>query len=67
MIAYRQKQIHDIHQTQHHIRDVVEAVNVSGSEEGAGDEMVSQHLVVILPPLLDVENEDLLHPERKLR
>lgn len=67
MIAYRQKQIHDIHQTQNHIRDVVEAVNISGGEEGAGDEMVGQHLVVILPPLLDVENEDLLHPERKLR
>ena len=28
---------------------------------------MGQHLVVILPPLLDVDDEDLLHPKRQLR
>lgn len=28
--------------------------------------MMGQHLVVILSPLLDVDHEDLLHPERQL-
>lgn len=29
--------------------------------------MVDQHLIVIFSPLLDVDDEDLLEPERQLR
>lgn len=62
-VTYRQQEVHDIHQTQHHIRDIIEAVDISGTQEGAGDKVVGQHLVVILAFLLHVDNKDLLHPE----
>lgn len=66
LLTYRQQKVHDIHQTQHHIGDIVEAVNVSRTEKGAGNEMVGQHLVVVFASFLDVDHENLLHPEGQL-
>mgnify|MGYP006900020139 CR=1 FL=1 len=60
---YRQKEVHDIHKTQDHIGNVVEAIDIGGAKERAREDVVRQHLVVILPPLLDVDDQDLLHPE----
>lgn len=41
-------------------------VSVACEHENAGDDMVGEHLPVILPPLLDVDNNDLLYPEGEL-
>lgn len=64
--TYRQQEIDNVHQTQHHVGDVVEAVDIRGTQQRARDQVVRQHLVVVFPPLLDVDNEDLLNPERQL-
>lgn len=65
--TYRKQQVHNVHQAQHHIRHIVEPVNISRPQQTARDDMVRQHLVVILSPLLDVNDENLLHPKRQLR
>lgn len=64
--AYRQQKVHNIHQTQHHIRDIVEAVDVRRAQQTAGDNVMGQHLVVVLPSLLNIDNQNLLHPKRQL-
>jgi hypothetical protein len=45
---------------------VAEVVDVAEHEQGARDDVVDQHLDVVLAPLLDVDDEDLLHPEGRL-
>lgn len=65
-VSYRQQKVHDIHQAQHDIRNIVEPVDVRSSQKTTRNPMMSQHLIVILSPLLDVNDENLLHPERQL-
>jgi hypothetical protein len=41
-------------------------VAIAGREQRYRDAMVRKHLPVVLPPLLDVYNKDLLKPEGPL-
>jgi hypothetical protein len=41
-------------------------VGITGGNEHDGDEMVRQHLPMILAALLDVDDQDLLQPEGPL-
>lgn len=42
-------------------------VEVRGANERDGDEMVSEHLPMVLATLLDVNDKNLLYPESPLR
>jgi hypothetical protein len=42
-------------------------VGVACGDQGDGDEVMTEHLPMILPSLLDVNNKDLLEPECQLR
>ena len=39
---------------------------VRGVDEGDGDDMVGEHLIVVLPGRFGVEDEQLVDPERRL-
>lgn len=56
--TYRKEEVHNIHQAQHHIGHIVEIVDIGGGQERAGNDVVRKHLVVVLPSLLDMDNED---------
>lgn len=43
------------------------AVSVRGIDEADGNDVMGEHLPVILSALLDVDDQDLLKPEGKLR
>lgn len=64
--TYRQQKVDNVHQAQHHIRNIIETVDVSRTQQRAGNQMMGQHLVVILPLLLYVDDKNLLQPERQL-
>ena len=41
-------------------------VAVAGKHESAGDDMMCEHLPMILASFFDIDNKDLLQPECKL-
>ena len=41
-------------------------VAVTAEHQDAGDHMMSEHLPMVFPPLLDVDDQDLLEPEGEL-
>lgn len=63
IVTYRKKKVHNIHQTKYHVGHIVKTVDISGGEEGAGDDVVGEHLVVVLASLLDMNDEDGLNKE----
>lgn len=63
LMAYRQQQVDNVHQTQYNVRNIIKTVDIGRGQESAGEDVVSQHLVVILSPFFHVDNQDLLEPE----
>lgn len=61
--TYRKEEVHNIHQTKYHVGHIVKTVDIGGGEEGAGDNVVGEHLVVVLASLLDMNDEDGLDEE----
>ena len=64
--THRQKQINHVHKAEHDICDAIVAIDIGDEYERAGDQMVCEHLGMILPARLHMYHEDLLHPEREL-
>lgn len=64
---YREKEINNVHQDQDQVTNSGHVVAVAGGDQGAGDDVVREHLPVILAALLNVDDDDLLQPERPLR
>ena len=64
--TYGEKEIHGIHQTQYNVGNIVKAVDISRGQKSAGNDVVGQHLVMILPPLFNVDDENLLQQEGQL-
>lgn len=61
--TYRKQNVDNIHQAEYHVGHIVEAVDVSRAEQRTGDDVVRQHLIVILALLLHMNDEDLLQQE----
>lgn len=64
--TYREHQINYIHQAQDDIADLGLVVAVATNQEQAGDNVVGEHLPMVLSALLDVDNHNLLQPETEL-
>ena len=65
-MSYREKEVDDIHQHQNEVADTGEAISVRGKNERDGDNVMGEHLPVVLAALLNVDNQDLLHPKAEL-
>ncbi len=65
-MAYRKQDINSIHQTQDRVADLGLMIAVACKHENACDDMMCKHLPMIFPPFLDVNHDNLLHPESKL-
>ena len=64
--TYRKEKIHHVHKAEDDIGDLGLMVAVAGEEEPASDNVMSEHLSIILSPLLDVYHNNLLDPEGEL-
>lgn len=64
--AYRKENVTNIEQDQDQISHSSKVVPVRSNNQCDSDEVVAQHLPVILAALLDVDDEDLLKPKSKL-
>lgn len=64
--AYSKKKVNNLHNRQNHISDFGLVIAVTRDHESAGNEMVGEHLPVVFPSFLYVDNKDLLHPKGEL-
>ena len=65
--AYGKEYVNQIHKDQDQVTDTCLVVVVRARDEGNGDEVVGQHLPMVLAAFLNVDNKDLLQPEGPLR
>ena len=64
--AHREANVHRIHETQNHVADSGLVISIAGEHQYACNDMVSEHLPVVFPPLFNVDNDNLLEPEAEL-
>lgn len=67
MGTYREEEVDNVHKHQDQVADSGLMVGVGCGNEADGEEVVSQHLPVVLAALLNVNDEHLLQPESPLR
>jgi hypothetical protein len=64
--TYRKKQVHHIHNHQDKHADSGVVVAVARGNQRRRDEMVAEHLPVVLSTVLNVDDHNLLQPKRPL-
>lgn len=64
--TYRENQIDDIHQTQDDIADLGLVVAVAANQEQTCNDVVGEHLPMVLSALFHIDDHDLLQPEAEL-
>jgi len=65
--AYRKDKIDHVHEDENSIAGAHLPVSVGKCEQEDRDDMMREHLPVILATFLNIDDEDLLYPERRLR
>jgi hypothetical protein len=65
-MAYGKSQINRVHHHQYQMADFSLVVGVASRNEGYGDEVMRQHLPMVLSAILNVDYKQLLDPERPL-
>lgn len=64
--TYREEDIDNIHDNQDKVSDTGVVIAVAGADESRGNDVMAQHLPVVLSSLLNLDNEHLLQPEAPL-
>lgn len=64
--TYGEEQIDNIHEQKDKVADTRVAISVGRINQGVGNDVVGEHLPVILATLFDVDDQDLLDPEAEL-
>lgn len=64
--THREKDVHHIHQDEHQVGHPGEMQGIRGGNQHDRHQVVGEHLPVVLATGLDVQDEDLLQPERPL-
>jgi hypothetical protein len=65
--AYREDKIDNVHQNKNSIAGAHLPVSVGKCEQEDRDDVVREHLPVVLATFFNIDDEDLLYPERRLR
>lgn len=65
-LGQRKDDVDGVHQTKDEVADPILMVTIGRKYKGTGDDMVGEHLHVVLPPLLNVDDDNLLEPETEL-
>ena len=61
--TYWENEIHDIHDAQNQVSYLGLVVSVTREDQKGCDNVVREHLPMVLSPLLNIDHEDLLQPE----
>jgi hypothetical protein len=61
--TYWEEKIYNVHQAQNHVSDFRLMVTVTCEYQHRRDDVVGEHLPVVLPSLLDIDHQYLLQPE----
>ena len=64
--TYWQEEVDHVHQAEDDICDLCLMIAVACEYECASYDMMCEHLYIVLPSLLNMDNHDLLEPESKL-
>lgn len=64
--SYRKQNVHNVHQTHDRVANPSLMVAITREYQRRGYHMMGEHLRVIRPPLLNVDHDHLLQPEREL-
>jgi hypothetical protein len=62
-LKYWEKKFHNIHQAKDYVGDFRLVITVTREYQRRRDDMVGEHLPMVLPSLLHVDDHDLLQPE----
>lgn len=65
--AYWKEEVHNIHGAEDKVGDLRLVVPIAREDQQGRDDVVREHLPVILPPCFNVDHHDLLQPECILR
>jgi len=65
-LTYREYQVDDIHQAQDDDADLCLVIAVASNQKQACNDVVGEHLPMVLSTLFNVDNQNLLEPETKL-
>lgn len=58
--THGQDDVHNVHHAQNEIRDSGLVVAVRREDQSSGDNVMREHLPVVLSPGLDIDDQDLL-------
>lgn len=61
--TYWEEKVHDVHQAKDHVTDFRLVIAVAGEYQECRNDVMGEHLPVVLPLLLNVDYHDLLQPE----
>ena len=64
--THREKNVAGVHQTENGITDAMEVRDVRAHEESYGYDVMREHLLVVFSLRLEVEHQELVHPEAAL-
>jgi hypothetical protein len=64
--TYGKEKVDRIHQTENHISDLGMVIAITGEQQATCYYVMREHLPMILPSFLDMDDYDLLQPEGKL-
>lgn len=65
--TYREENVDHVHEHEYQVADARKVVCVRGEQQAVGDDVVGEHLPVVLAPLLHMDDQELLHPKGPLR
>ena len=65
-VTNSQKDVNHVHEAEDQISSLRPVITVAPEHEEAGHDMVREHLPMIFPPLLDIDDYYLLQPEAEL-
>lgn len=61
--TYRKNQVYSIHHAENQVCYFGLMVAITGENQASGDNVMREHLPMIFPPLLNVDDHDLLEPK----
>ncbi len=65
--THRKEDVDHVHEHEDQVTDARKVVCVRGEQKAVGDDVVGEHLPVVLAPLLHMDDQELLHPKGPLR
>ena len=61
--TYWEEKVYNVHQAQDHVGNFRLMVAVAGEDQKRRDDVVGEHLPVVLSSLLNIDNHNLLQPK----